>query len=262
MYSSAARGSMDPGSVPAGAGTSSAASISIGVRCSSSAATKGAVPSPSSAARPGWEASSSLLRASANQRGAVKDSPSTCLLTSRIAAARAAVGASRGSVSAVVIGSKGVLTGRPVRMGASPLCGGTTLYPGDGHRSCADAGAVRAPSTTHPRIYVSFAAPSGVAPRPRPRPASDSSGRPRPRLSPLGITALAIGALVVLLVLASEVWTKYLWMSQLGFTDVLSVRWVTQGVLFVVGFLLFAIPLYLSLRIAYAKRPVRSEEHT
>jgi len=103
---------------------------------------------------------------------------------------------------------------------------------------------------------VSFSAPFGDAPRPRPRPAPDSSGASRRRLSPLGITALAIGALVVLLVLASEVWTKYLWMSQLGFTDVLSVRWITQGVLFVVGFLLFAIPLFLSLRIAYAQRPV------
>lgn len=103
---------------------------------------------------------------------------------------------------------------------------------------------------------MSFSAPFGDAPRPRPRPAPDSSGASRRRLSPLGITALAIGALVVLLVLASEVWTKYLWMSQLGFTDVLSVRWITQGVLFVVGFLLFAIPLFLSLRIAYAQRPV------
>lgn len=103
---------------------------------------------------------------------------------------------------------------------------------------------------------MSFSAPFGDTPRPRPRPAPDSSGSQRRRLSPLAITALAVGALVVLLVLASEVWTKYLWMNQLGFTDVLTVRWVTQGLLFVVGFLLFAVPLFLSLRIAYAKRPV------
>src|SRR5690625_6751868 len=88
--------------------------------------------------------------------------------------------------------------------GGVPLCGGTTLYPGYGHRPCVDAGAARAPSTTHPRIYVSFSAPFGDAPRPRPRPAPDSSGASRRRLSPLGITALAIGALVVLLVLASD----------------------------------------------------------
>ena len=75
-------------------------------------------------------------------------------------------------------------------------------------------------------------------------------------MGPLGITALAVGALVVLLVLASEVWTKFLWMDQLGFTDVLTVRWITQGVLFLIGFVLFAVPLFLSLRIAYTKRPV------
>src|SRR5699024_12222184 len=100
--------------------------------------------------------------------------------------------------------------------GGVPLGGGATLYPGYGHRPCVDAGAARAPSTTHPRIYVSFSAPFGDAPRPRPRPPPDSSGASRRRLSPLGITALAIGALVVLLVLASEVWTKDLWISQLG----------------------------------------------
>ena len=94
---------------------------------------------------------------------------------------------------------------------------------------------------------MSFSAPFGDMPRPRPRPAPDASSSGPRRISPLAITIGALAVLVVLLVIASEVWTKYLWMDQLGFTDVLSVRWITQGVLFVVGFLLFAIPLFLSL---------------
>ena len=75
-------------------------------------------------------------------------------------------------------------------------------------------------------------------------------------MTPLGITAIVLGAVVIALVLASEIWTKYLWFEQLGFTDVLLTRWVTQGVLFVIGFALFAVPLYLSLRHAYTSRPV------
>ena len=70
------------------------------------------------------------------------------------------------------------------------------------------------------------------------------------------ITVIALGVLIALLVLASEVWTKYLWMDQLEFTDVLVTRWVTQALLFVAGFVVFAVPLFLSLRIAYTKRPV------
>ncbi|MGY5764934.1 UPF0182 family membrane protein [Brachybacterium sp. DNPG3] len=99
---------------------------------------------------------------------------------------------------------------------------------------------------------MSFSAPYGDASRPRPAPEPPS----RPRLSPVAVTALVLGALVVLLLIASEVWTKYLWFDQLDYTDVLLTRWGTQAILFVVGFLLFAAPLYVSLRIAYSRRPV------
>lgn len=105
---------------------------------------------------------------------------------------------------------------------------------------------------------MSFTSPFGgnSAPRPRPRPQKDGASGERPRVTPLGITAIVLGAVAIALVLASEIWTKYLWFEQLGFTDVLLTRWVTQGVLFVTGFALFAVPLYLSLRHAYRSRPV------
>ncbi|MFC7376869.1 UPF0182 family protein [Brachybacterium sp. GCM10030267] len=93
-------------------------------------------------------------------------------------------------------------------------------------------------------------------PRPRPRPASDPNTTDRRRISPLAIAAIAVAALILLLLIASELWTKYLWMDQLGFTSVQVVRWVTQGILFVLGFLVFSVPLFLSLRMAYTKRPV------
>lgn len=75
-------------------------------------------------------------------------------------------------------------------------------------------------------------------------------------MSPLVITLIVLGALTALLVIASEVWTKYLWFDQLGRSDVLMTRWGTQGLLFVLGFALVAVPLYISLRLVYVKRPV------
>jgi uncharacterized membrane protein (UPF0182 family) len=101
---------------------------------------------------------------------------------------------------------------------------------------------------------VSFSTPFG--PHPRPDHPAGSHPRERRRLSPLAITIFVLLALVVLLVAASVFWTRYLWFDQLGFTDVLVTRWVTQGILFVVGFVAFAVPLYLSLRLSYTKRPI------
>src|SRR5690606_30280966 len=42
----------------------------------------------------------------------------------------------------------------------------------------------------------------------------------------------------------------------LEYADVLFVRWGTQVALFLAGFLAFSIPLFISLRMAYTKRPV------
>lgn len=102
---------------------------------------------------------------------------------------------------------------------------------------------------------MSFSASFGDRPRPAPRPGADPAGGSR-RVSPVTITLIALGALVLALVLGSEIYTRYLWFDQLGFTQALTTRWLTQGILFVLGFVLFSVPLYFSLRIAYTKRPV------
>lgn len=101
---------------------------------------------------------------------------------------------------------------------------------------------------------MSFSAPFGDTPRPRPAP---EGGAPsRRRISPLAITLGVLALVVLVLLLASEVWTKYLWFDQLAVTEVLVVRWGTEAVLFALGFLLFAAPLFLSLRLSYLRRPV------
>lgn len=101
---------------------------------------------------------------------------------------------------------------------------------------------------------MSFSASFGDRPRPAPRPGAEP-GRTG-RVSPVTITLAVLGLLVVALVFASEVYTRYLWFDQLGFTQALTTRWITQAILFVLGFVLFAVPLYVSLRLSYTRRPV------
>src|SRR5699024_778067 len=85
--------------------------------------------------------------------------------------------------------------------------------------ACAAAAGIVGSDTEAPRLSVSFSAPFGDMPRPRPRPAPDASTSGPRRISPLAITAGAIVLLIILLVIASEVWTKYLWMDQLEYTS-------------------------------------------
>ncbi|WP_343068408.1 UPF0182 family protein [Brachybacterium halotolerans] len=103
---------------------------------------------------------------------------------------------------------------------------------------------------------MSFSAPLGDQPRPRPQPAGAGSSGRRRRISPLSITIGVLALLVILLLIASAVWTRFLWFDQIGFTDVLTTRWLTQGLLFLIGFLVFAVPLFFSLRLTYTRRPV------
>ncbi|MFE5775039.1 UPF0182 family protein [Brachybacterium sp. NPDC056505] len=103
---------------------------------------------------------------------------------------------------------------------------------------------------------MSFSAPLGDQPRPRPQPAGAGSSGRRRRLSPLSITIGVLALIVILLLIASAVWTRFLWFDQIGFTDVLTTRWLTQGLLFLSGFLVFAVPLFFSLRLTYTHRPV------
>ncbi len=101
---------------------------------------------------------------------------------------------------------------------------------------------------------MSFSIPIGDAPQPAPR--RPATGGRRRRLSPAVITAVVIGALLVVLLLMSELVTRFLWFDQLGYDRVLMTSWIAQGVLFLIGAIAFAVPLYVSLRIAYTRRPV------
>src|SRR5690606_7474510 len=67
---------------------------------------------------------------------------------------------------------------------------------------------------------------------------------------------VVLAALAVLLMITAQLWTEVLWFSHLSFEDVLWREWGTRAVLFAVGFVLMAVPVWLGLRLAYRSRPI------
>ncbi|RUQ87811.1 UPF0182 family protein [Labedella gwakjiensis] len=65
-----------------------------------------------------------------------------------------------------------------------------------------------------------------------------------------------VGALVVAFFLFSGLYTDYLWFAQLGYSSVLTTQWAAVAVMFAIGFVAMAVPVWLSLTLAYRLRPV------
>ena len=87
----------------------------------------------------------------------------------------------------------------------------------------------------------------------RPPQAPTSTGSRRP--SPLLLTIIAVLALVALFVVFAQIYTEVLWFQQLERFDVFATEWVTKGVLFAIGFVLMAVPLWFMLFYAHRSRP-------
>ncbi|MDN4471655.1 UPF0182 family membrane protein [Demequina zhanjiangensis] len=81
---------------------------------------------------------------------------------------------------------------------------------------------------------------------------------PRKR-SPLAITAIVLGVLVVIAVIAANIWTEIAWYRQVGFVDVVWTQWLARGVLFAVFGGIAALAVWGSLQIAKRARPARSD---
>ncbi|MDY7540989.1 MULTISPECIES: UPF0182 family protein [unclassified Cryobacterium] len=86
---------------------------------------------------------------------------------------------------------------------------------------------------------------------------SQSTGNaPRRSRAPLAITAAIIAGLVILFFVFAGLYADVLWFNQLGFLSVLTTQWAAGASLFFVGFLAMAIPVFVSIQIAYRMRPV------
>jgi uncharacterized membrane protein (UPF0182 family) len=76
------------------------------------------------------------------------------------------------------------------------------------------------------------------------------------RRAPIAITIGIVGALVVAFFVFAGVYADVLWYQQLGFVEVLATEWVSRLVLFVIGFIAMALPVWISIQVAYRTRPV------
>ncbi len=72
----------------------------------------------------------------------------------------------------------------------------------------------------------------------------------------IAITLAVIAALVVAFFVFASLYADWLWFDQLGFQEVLVTQWVARVVMFVIGFLGMAVPVWLSIQLAYRLRPV------
>jgi len=83
---------------------------------------------------------------------------------------------------------------------------------------------------------------------------------PRPARSRLrgtiGIAAIIVAVIVAAFFLFASLYTDFLWYDQLGFQNVLTTQWIATVVMFVVGFVGMAVPVFLSVQLAFRVRPV------
>ncbi|MGR0219568.1 UPF0182 family membrane protein [Agromyces sp. ZXT2-6] len=76
------------------------------------------------------------------------------------------------------------------------------------------------------------------------------------RRAPIAITLGIVGALVVAFFVFAGIYADVMWYDQLGFVEVLYTEWIARIVLFLIGFVAMAVPVWISIQIAYRTRPV------
>ncbi|WP_177232110.1 UPF0182 family protein [Agromyces sp. CF514] len=92
--------------------------------------------------------------------------------------------------------------------------------------------------------------------RPRVTAAQPQEPRISRRRAPIALTIGVLAVLVIAFFVFTGLYADVLWYDQLGFLEVLTTQWVARSVLFVIGFLAMAVPVWASIQIAYRTRPV------
>jgi uncharacterized membrane protein (UPF0182 family) len=72
----------------------------------------------------------------------------------------------------------------------------------------------------------------------------------------LTISAIVIAVLVIAFFVVSNLYTDVLWFDQLGYLNVLTTQWAASVVMFLIGFVGMALPVWASIEIAFRSRPV------
>jgi uncharacterized protein len=72
----------------------------------------------------------------------------------------------------------------------------------------------------------------------------------------LTITAVVLAVLIILFFVFAGLFSDWLWFQQLGYLKVLTTQWISQLILFFLGFFGMALPVYVSIEVAFRWRPV------
>jgi uncharacterized protein len=62
--------------------------------------------------------------------------------------------------------------------------------------------------------------------------------------------------LVIAFFIFASLYTDWLWFSQLGYQSVLTTQWIASSVMFLIGFLGMAVPVWVSIEVAFRWRPI------
>ena len=77
---------------------------------------------------------------------------------------------------------------------------------------------------------------------------SSTASQPQNRTrATIAIGAAILAVLVILFFIFASLYTEVLWFDQLGYQDVLFTEWGAGALMFVIGFLGMAVPVWLSL---------------
>ncbi|MCE7482828.1 MULTISPECIES: UPF0182 family protein [Microbacterium] len=79
---------------------------------------------------------------------------------------------------------------------------------------------------------------------------------PRTSRRIITISLVIIAAIIAAFFVFAALYTDFLWFDQLQFANVLTTQWLATAVMFVVGFLAMAVPLFIVIQLAYRLRPV------
>ncbi len=86
---------------------------------------------------------------------------------------------------------------------------------------------------------------------------SAEASRPLPRSrKTLLITVAVVAVLVIAFFIFASLYTDWLWFDQVGYLNVLTTQWIASTVMFFIGFFAMAIPIFVSIEIAFRRRPV------
>ncbi len=69
-------------------------------------------------------------------------------------------------------------------------------------------------------------------------------------------TVVILAVLIAAFFVFASMYTDFLWYDQLHFSQVLTTRWIATAVMFVIGFLGMAVPMFIAIQLAYRLRPV------